>query len=267
MKNRLKKVLLAFTIVVSLFSLVGCGNSDDGQIYQIRFSNLVSVSSMQKYNNKTVSAVGYLSPVMGYDGNFGYLMNLPYQTCPYCVPSDTKITNTMAIFTKEGETIEFTEAAVVVKGTLKLEDYTDEYGYTYGYRMVDVTIELADTSNLGSKLSLYNQLADKEILTGIMDTLYLADSNIYYDMYIQYGDSYERETVDTTAIDEVIENLKSFDQNDVQILVTIADELKDLTVTTNKLVETEDYDKLADYQTQIDDLFNSINEWMADYEL
>ena len=62
--------------------------------YQIKFSDLVSLDDLKEYNNKEVTAIGYLSPITSYDGSFGYLMNLPYQTCPYCIPSDTKITNT-----------------------------------------------------------------------------------------------------------------------------------------------------------------------------
>lgn len=95
--------------------------------YQIKFSDLVSLEDLKEYDNKEVTAVGYLSPIMSYDGSFGYLMNLPYQTCPYCMPSDTKITNTISIFAKSGQKIEFTEAAVLVRGTLKLEPYTDAY--------------------------------------------------------------------------------------------------------------------------------------------
>ena len=39
------------------------------------------------------------------------------------------------------------------------------------------------------------------------------------------------------SVSKVIENLKGFDQPEVKILVTIANDLKELTITTNKLVE------------------------------
>ena len=72
--------------------------------YQIRFSDLVSLEALQTFKDKTVTAIGYLSPIASYDGSFGYLMNLPYQTCPYCLPSDTKITNTIASICKTNPT-------------------------------------------------------------------------------------------------------------------------------------------------------------------
>ncbi len=235
--------------------------------YQIRFSDLVSLDALEVYKDKTVTAIGYLSPIGAYDGSFTYLMNLPYQTCPYCLPSDTKITNTLAIFAKNGNSIEFTEAAVMVRGTLKLEPYTDEYGYSYNYRLVDVEIEEADTSELGEKIALYNEIAEKEILTRMMESLYAVDDNIFYDQYIANGYEYERQIVDTTVIDELITDLETFNKDEVKILIDTAKELKEIATETNKLMEEEKYDKIADYQEKTEQLFYSINDWMEAYEL
>lgn len=235
--------------------------------YQIRFSDLVSLKDLKEYKNKTVTAIGYLSPISSYDGSFAYLMNLPYQTCPYCVPSDTKISNTIAIFAKSGEKIKFTEAAVMVKGTLKLEPYTDAYGYSYNYRIVDATIKEADTSELGDKITLYNKLAEKEILSKIMEVLYSADENIYYDEYVKNGASYERKVVDSASLDTVIKDLNDFEAEKVKILKDVATDLKTLVKDTNKLVEQKKYDNLTDYKSKISELFNKINQWMSIYQL
>lgn len=245
-------------------------NSDkiiSDSLYQIRFSDLVSLDDLQDYNNKTVTAIGYLSPITSYDGSFGYLMNLPYQTCPYCVPSDNKITNTIAIFAKDGKKIDFTEAAVMVKGTLKLENYTDSYGYSYNYRMTDVTIEVADTSELGEKITLYNKLAEKEILTNLIAMLYAVDDNVYYDEYTANGAVYERQIVDTANLENVIKNLEDFNKDDVAILNDIANELNSIAIDTNKLIEQENYEKILDYKQRTLALFYSLGEWMNLYQL
>ena len=114
MKNNIKIFLVILVAIASIFSFAGCsdnvaksgdntGNNEntnntesiknsasmlnadrimaDGS-YQIRFSDLVSLEDLKEYNNKTVTAIGYLSPIASYDRSFGYLMNLPYQTCP-----------------------------------------------------------------------------------------------------------------------------------------------------------------------------------------
>ncbi len=290
MKN--KKINLSFAILcfILLIFLTGCSsknenvtntsndikksesmlNADrimsDGS-YQIRFSDLVSIKDLKEYNNKTVTAIGYLSPITSYDGSFGYLMNLPYQTCPYCMPSDTKITNTIAIFAKNGKKIEFTEAAIMVKGILKLESYTDDYGYTYNYRIIDATIEEADTSELGNKITLYNKLAEKEILTNLMETLYSVDDNVYYDEYTANGDTYERKVADLSNLEKVISDLQEFDKEEVSILIEVANELKEIGTDTNKLLEQKDYTKILEYKERTLQLFYDMNNWMNLYEL
>lgn len=235
--------------------------------YQIRFSDLVSLEALKPYNDKTVTAIGYLSPIGAYDGSFTYLMNLPYQTCPYCLPSDTKITNTIAIFAKNGKPMEFTEAAVSVRGTLKLEPYTDEYGYSYNYRIVDVEIEEADTSALGDKITLYNKLAEKEVLTRLMDTLYAVDDNVYYDEYTANGYTYERQIVDLTNLENLIKDLETFNKEEVSILMDTATKLKAIAIEVNKLLEEKNYNKITEYKEQVGQLFYDIGGWMSIYEL
>lgn len=298
MKNK-KIVCLVCALVCSLMIFTGCdGNSGTAQnpveqpnvtstngatkksnsklnperimadgTYQIRFSDLVSLKSLEEYKDKTVSAIGYLSPIMGYDGGFSYLMNLPYQTCPYCLPGDTQITNTLAIYAKEGEQIDFTEAAVVVKGTLKLEPHVDEYGYEYNYRLIDVEIEKADTSTLGQKIELYNRLAEKEILTRLMEALYSVDDNVFYDVYVSNGANYQRYTIDESVLDSVIADLNEFDPNEVSVLIEVATELKELAGNVNKLIEARQYSLIASYQGKVENLWSRIGYWMSIYEL
>lgn len=235
--------------------------------YQIRFSDLVSIEALEEYNNKTVTAIGYLSPITSYDGSFAYLMNLPYQTCPYCLPSDTKITNTISIFAKKNENIEFTESAIIVKGTLKLEPYTDDYGYSYNYRIIDATITKADTTELSEKIALYNKLAEKQVLTRLMDTLYWVDENVYYDEYTANGSNYDRSIVDTTNIESLISDLGEFEEAEVTILLDTANKLKLLATEINKLTSEKNYDKVLEYKEQVLELFYAVNDWMSIYEL
>lgn len=288
MKNKKKLILLLGISLVAIVLVVGIivmlNNKDsnvtnqkqsllnkdrimsDGS-YQIRFSDLVSLEDLKEYDNKTVTAIGYLSPITSYDGSFGYLMNLPYQTCPYCLPSDTKITNTLAIFAKSGKKIEFTEAAVMVRGTLKLESYTDSYGYSYNYRIVDITIEEADTSELGEKITLYNKLADKQILTRIMDILYAVDYNVYYDEYTANGETYNREIVNVTNLETVIKELKEFNTDDVSILIDLSTKLKTIATDVNKLIEQNKYTTISEYKEDVINLFYELGDWMELYQL
>lgn len=288
MKNKKKLILILGIVLVVIGLVVGIivmlNNKDssgtkekqsllnkdrimaDGS-YQIRFSDLVSLEDLKEYDNKTVTAIGYLSPITSYDGSFGYLMNLPYQTCPYCLPSDTKITNTIAIFAKNGKKIGFTEAAVMVRGTLKLEPYTDSYGYSYNYRIVDITIEEADTSELGEKIVLYNKLADKQILTQIINILYGLDENVFYDEYVAKGAKYDRQIIDVANLDKAMKELKEFNTNDVSILIDLSSKLKTITKDVNKLIEQKKYSKISAYKEDVDNLFYKLGAWMNLYQL
>lgn len=283
MKNN-KKILIISLILIIAVSIVGVSfalSKDETNIskmknsekimsdmtYQIRFSDLVSLEDLKEYDNKVVTALGYLSPITSYDGSFGYLMNLPYQTCPYCVPSDTKITNTIAIFAKSGQKIQFTEAAVMVKGTLKLEPYTDAYGYSYNYRLTDVEIETADTSDLGEKIALYNKLAEEKILINLMAILYSVDDNVFYDEYTANGSKYERQIVDISKVDTVIKNLEKFNAEDVSILNEVAKELKEIAQDTNDFIQKEEYEKILEYKDRTLNLFYEIGSWMQKYQL
>lgn len=288
MKNKKKLILILGIVLVVIGLVVGIivmlNNKDssgtkekqsllnkdrimaDGS-YQIRFSDLVSLEDLKEYDNKTVTAIGYLSPITSYDGSFGYLMNLPYQTCPYCLPSDTKITNTIAIFAKNGKKIGFTEAAVMVRGTLKLEPYTDSYGYSYNYRIVDITIEEADTSELGEKIVLYNKLADKQILTQIINILYGLDENVFYDEYVAKGAKYDRQIIDVANLDKAMKELKEFNTNDVSILIDLSSKLKTITKDVNKLIEQKKYSKISEYKEDVDNLFYKLGAWMNLYQL
>lgn len=277
MKN---KVAILVIGMMMIFTFVGCSNNSNVTVennyqsgreikenMQIRFKDLVKLSELEPYNNKKVTAVGYLSPVMGYDESFGYLMNLPYQTCPYCIPDDGRITNTIAIFAPQGKKIGYTEAAVIVKGTLKLEDYVDDYGYEYSYRLIDVEIEEADVTTVGEKINLYNQVADKEILTGIMDSLYAVDNNVFYEEYIKNGYSIKIEKVDDTNLKQAVKNIEDLNIPELSSLHELGKELQVIIEETNKCIDEQNSNSLKSYQGRVDDCFNKLNMWMTEYEL
>lgn len=279
MKNKIIFVVLA---IIAIFTLTGCNeeNIEGTKVnneyqsgrevtgtFQIRFKDLVEISKLKSYNNKTVTAVGYLSPIMSYDGSFGYLMNLPYQTCPYCMPDDTRITNTLAVFAPEGKSLDYTEAAVVVTGTLKLEDYIDDYGYQYSYRLVDAKIEPADTETVGEKIAIYNLIADKNILANIMDAMYAVDYDVFYEDYIRSGYNVKIEKVNVSGVEQAIKDLDELNNDGLKLLSDVAHDTKEIINSVNTSIDNQDYTAMKTHQTKLDNCFNNINQWMCEYEL
>ncbi len=135
----MKKRLLCLLLVL-LMTLSACGSEpvigEDG-VARLTFADAIDVGTIQKLSGKTVEIVGYMATLSPVSGKYMYLMNLPYQNCPYCVPNTQQLSNTIAVYAKEGDTFKFYDGPINVTGTLETGDFKDEYGYTYGYRIAD----------------------------------------------------------------------------------------------------------------------------------
>ena len=167
----MKKVISLILIsCFAVFVFASCGNDNGGDETMGNtpsFSQGNSVEAMQKLDGKQVNIIGYMSTLSPINGSFMYLMNLPYQSCPFCVPNTTQLSNTMAVYAKNGDSFEFTDRAIKVTGTLEFGDYTDEYGYEYGYRIKDATYTEVDTSEMSDKMKLWQQLASTNVISGV----------------------------------------------------------------------------------------------------
>ena len=167
--KKLLTILLSIMLILGIFTACGNNSSGGGEIINntLSFSQTNSVEAMQKLDGQEVNIIGYMSTLSPITGNFMYLMNLPYQSCPFCVPNTTQLSNTMAVYAKNGDSFKFTDRAIKVVGTLEFGDYTDEYGYEYAYRIKDATYTEVDTSEMGEKLQLWQQLASTDVISDV----------------------------------------------------------------------------------------------------
>ena len=133
----------------------------------LSFSQAQSIEEMKNYDGREVTIIGYMSTLSPISGKFMYLMNLPYQSCPFCVPNTTQLSNTMAVYAKEKDEFEFTDRAIQVTGIMEFGDYTDEFGYEYSYRIVDATYTIVDTTNMSEQLRLWQQLASTDVISDV----------------------------------------------------------------------------------------------------
>ncbi len=167
----MKKVISLILIsCFAVFVFASCSNDNGGDEIidnTLSFSQGNSVEAMQKLDGQQVNIIGYMSTLSPINGSFMYLMNLPYQSCPFCVPNTTQLSNTMAVYAKYGDSFEFTDRAVKVIGTLEFGDYTDEYGYEYSYRIKDATYTVVDTGEMSEKLQLWQQLASTDVISDV----------------------------------------------------------------------------------------------------
>ena len=152
-------------------ALTSC-ESDSGKpaengTVMLSFSQAQSIEEIKNYDGREVTIIGYMSTLSPISGQFMYLMNLPYQSCPFCVPNTTQLSNTMAVYAMEKDEFEFTDRAIQVTGIMEFGDYTDEFGYEYSYRIVDATYEVLDTSNMSEELRLWQQLASTDVISDV----------------------------------------------------------------------------------------------------
>ena len=130
----------------------------------LSFAQAQSVAEMEKLDGKRVTIIGYMSTLSPVSGKFMYLMNLPYQNCPFCLPNTTQLSNTIAVYAKSKDGFEFTDRAIRVTGILEFGNYTDEFDYQYSYRIKDATYTVLDTSDMPEELRLWQQLASTDVI-------------------------------------------------------------------------------------------------------
>lgn len=141
-----------------MLSLGACGKKET-EITELSFSSAIDLATIRSLNGKTVSVTGYMATLSPISGKFMYLMNMPYQSCPFCLPNTSQLNNTMAVYAPQGKTFEFTDQAIRVTGTMEVGSFKDEYSYEYNYRLVDATYEIISLSTVSEEYALWSSLA------------------------------------------------------------------------------------------------------------
>ena len=154
-----KALLLALALALTACVLTACGGGN-AEPTALSFKDSASIETIQALKGKPVVITGYMATLSPLDGSYIYLMNLPYQSCPFCVPNTQQLANTMAVYAPKNQKFTYTDRPVRVTGRLELGDFADEYGYTYNYRLADATWETVDLSKVSEDYALYAALAE-----------------------------------------------------------------------------------------------------------
>lgn len=251
--KRLFSLCLVVLMLLSLFT--GCGS--DKPSSKLSFST-TDLNDIKKLDGETVYITGYMSTLSPIDGSFMYLLNLPYQSCPFCEPNSTTLSNTIAIYAPNGKKFEFTDRLIKVTGTLEYSDdaaFTDQYGYQYRFRIVNASYEVVNTSELGEHLQLWQSLASTDVISNVYAMYdyinflcfwgtytypwesgedYLYPSDLPYFLYNEgaqfnygYVEGYfddmikQIESVDKTAFADLVTNIKQAESFAEEVLLAI----------------------------------------------
>ena len=259
-------------IVFVIMPLASCEKDDAGSGQLLSFSQAQSIEEMKKLDGKEVTIIGYMSTLSPISGEFMYLMNLPYQSCPFCVPNTTQLANTMAVYAKSAEGFEFTDRAIQVTGILEFGDYTDEFGYEYNYRIKDATYTILNTDDLDPKIKLWQQLASTDVIAEIYqmyeyinflcfwptytaqfeggsDYLYPEDAIYFYQTEgAQYNYGYQ-----PGYFDSLIAKVESVSKTDFTALVENIRKAEALAAEAIAEIEAGNYTQVAEYSAQFND--------------
>lgn len=163
----MKKIISIILLLALTLCLTACGSekSSSGEPVALSFSDAVSLDRIKKLDGQKVSIIGYMATLSPISGKYMYLMNMPYQSCPFCLPNTNQLSNTMAVYAPNGKTFEFTDQAIRITGTMKIEDMVDEFGYAYNYRIADATYEIVDLSAVSEEYALWQAIATDGLVT------------------------------------------------------------------------------------------------------
>lgn len=299
------KKILAISLAAALLLLAGCSGAAPGEegATALKFTDAVSLETLTALDGKTVSIVGYMATLSPLSGKFLYLMNMPYQSCPFCVPNTTQLANTMAVYAPEGQTFGYTDQAIRVTGTLRIEDYTDEYGYVYNYRIADASYEIVDLAALSEDYALWQSIASDGVVAEInsmFDYLHFLcqwteyqsgytdddGSEVVYFLYPGDVEMYLQDTGPYGYAQEagedyfpgLIERIRAISANDLEDLVTIVESAQQVAPTALSELRAGNYtyDSAADkYALQKNaelynawyDAYSQFALWLAKWEI
>lgn len=163
----MKRISAIILMLALILCLTACSGKDieTASVTKISFGDTVSFESIEKLNGQKVSIIGYMATISPISGKYMYLMNMPYQSCPFCLPNTTQLSNTMAVYAPDGKTFDYTDQAIRITGTMVIEDMVDEFGYTYNYRIADASYEIVDLSTVSEDYALWQAIATDGIVT------------------------------------------------------------------------------------------------------
>ena len=190
-----KLIALMLLLAATACALAGCGRSD-AEARKLSFSESASLETLRALDGKPVALTGYMATLSPLDGAYIYLMNLPYQSCPFCVPNTQQLANTMAVYAAKGSKFDYTDRPVRVTGRLELGDFTDDYGYVYNYRIVDAKCEAVDLSQVSADYALYQSMAKDGV---VADVNAMFDYLLFTCQWTEYQGSYADENGGTVT--------------------------------------------------------------------
>lgn len=237
------------------------GNVDSN----LRFKDMVSLEELKQLDGQEITMIGFMATASPLNGEYIYLMNMPYQNCVFCLPNTTQLVNTMPVYAKSGKTITYTDVPVKVTGTLSFGDTTDSVGYSYQYRIINATVEPADVSGLEEDIRIYTTLVDRGFAVDfntLMEELY---KRVNYTL-MGYDES-EVTPIDLEQMEALKDLFDGLNQSEYFDILETVKALEEAIKEVNETIENKAYEKLTDFNDIGQAIYNAYYEWLIKPEL
>ena len=174
MKRSILKCCALLLSALLLFGMISCEDKDPAvtpsEATRLSFKAATSYEDLKALNGQAVTINGYMATSSPVDGGYIFLMNLPYQSCPFCVPNTSQLSNTMAVYAPEGDSFSYTTQAIKVTGTLVVAEnedqpFTDKYGYEFNFKIVDAAYTILKSEELSADMALWQKIADSDVIS------------------------------------------------------------------------------------------------------
>ena len=195
-------LLILACLLTALVSCKGQGSGNAAEAVKLSFKAASGYDYLKTLDGKTVTINGYMATSSPVDGSFMFLMNLPYQSCPFCVPNTSQLSNTMEIYPKKGESFSYTSQAIKIVGTLEVTDnenepFTDKYGYEFNYKIVDATYTIIKAEDLSEDMAVWQKIAATDVVNEIYKMYDYVNFVCTWNTY--YVNSYTNEQGETVS--------------------------------------------------------------------
>lgn len=259
--KRILSILLLLCLVVSLCAC--SSNTQSEGATQIKFSQ--TIEELRSLDGKQIKINGFMSLLSPLNGELIYLMNIPFQSCPYCIPNTNTLSNTIAVV---GKNIEFTQRPVQITGTLVFGEFFDDYGYEYSYRIENAEIAVLDEKEISEKMRVYYTLSDEDYISDVYVALMNLDQVIYHKEYGLPPETFDESgAIPFERYKEICDTVNSLNANgEYNDFLTLLNGTKTLLDNVNTELANRNYEAYPTFKEDVDKLYEQFSEFITKYE-